>query len=130
MTDRKKATTKTDRAQAAFEANRKAPVPAPLFNPLMPWLNPGPWWQAEFLFIEIQLQGDKARIRGERKTFRDGVVSQEAIDGQIPMEHYFAAVDQLQQQTQKMMQAMLTPWVALMPWAMLMQPFIPKSPKQ
>jgi hypothetical protein len=113
MTDQKKAATKTDRAQA--------PVPASLFNPLMPWLNPGQWWQAEYLIIEIQLQGSEARIRGERKAFRDGVVTQQTIDARAPMEHYFDALDQLQQQTQRMMQAMLLPWAALM------QPFILKD---
>jgi len=121
MTDQKKAATKTDRAQAAFAGNRQAPVPASLFNPLMPWLNPGQWWQAEYLIIEIQLQGSEARIRGERKAFRDGVVTQQTIDARAPMEHYFDALDQLQQQTQRMMQAMLLPWAALM------QPFILKD---
>jgi hypothetical protein len=119
MTDRTKAVTKTDRAQAAFAGNRQAP--ASLFNPLMPWLNPGQWWQAEYLIIEIQLQGSEARIRGERTAFRDGVVSRETVDARAPLEHYVEAVDQLQQQTLRMMQAMLLPWAALM------QPFIPKD---
>lgn len=121
MTDRKTAVTKTDRAQAAFAGNRQAPVPASLFNPLMPWLNPGQWWQAEYLIIEIQLQGSEARIRGERKAFRDGVVTRETVDARAPAAYYFEAVDQLQQQTLRMMQAMLLPWAALM------QPFMPKD---
>lgn len=115
MANRKTTMTRADRAREAFSGNGQALEPASPLNALMPWFSPSLWLHIEYQRIEIRLEDGEARISCERKSYRDGIVSEETLEARAPMEQYVAAVDQMQQQAQRMMQLMLMPWVLLMP---------------
>lgn len=84
------------------------------FNPLMPWLGMTAPLQIEYRMIEIRLGAGEARMRGERKTLRDGEIFEESIDAILPAELYLEAAERMQQQVQSMVGAMMMPWMAMM----------------
>lgn len=84
------------------------------FNPMLPWLQPLPWLRIEYLMIEIQLDSDDARIRGERGRLQDGMLISEQLEASLPMEMYLQAAEQMQRQVQATMQAFMLPWTSMM----------------
>jgi hypothetical protein len=124
MSHKKTAVTKADRAREAFADADNRQTSKALPSPLMPWLNMDQWFQIEYQRVEIWIEGGQTHIHGERKVFCDGEFTEETVDANAPLTHYLTTVDQMQQQTQRMMQAMLMPWLSLM------QPFIVRDREQ
>ncbi|WP_432695140.1 hypothetical protein ACQUQP_11330 [Marinobacterium sp. YM272] len=104
------------------------------FNPLQPWAAMLPWLRLEYLKIELSLEDDQIRVRGEHGRFEDGLHASEQVEACIPAElcleaaeriqlqlqqqfqQYFQQYFQLQsqQQMQTMMQSFMLPWTAMM----------------
>lgn len=92
----------------------REPQSLSVLQPLLPWLRLMPPLQLEYQLIEIRLSGDQAQVRGERGTLRNGEITREIVDATLPAALYIEAAEELQRQTQAMLQAMLMPWTALM----------------
>ena len=86
-------------------------------HPLLPWSGWLPFLQFEVVYAEARLEGDRVLLRGGRRRYQGGTVTEERFQGEADAEAVVQELAAAQQQLLEAVQAMQRRMFGMMfPW--------------